>query len=1434
MNLSRPIFPFDLPNWQEVKVLLNELKENCLSEAFDAEDIVRHVQLVYVTNHDTVLYDGGLQNSSNSLVNKTRSKRDKRSKIDQSCIWFGVWKFIKKATEEENDKFLFTVIPGICDLVIESEKLIPSDFTFSEQQKCGSSILSKRCVAAILACSFLCLFPERERSRWTKLNVINFTNFFKQLPMSSQNAKMRCILNYFERVTEPGIALTGNVTYARQVIDTEMLLTTEDVTSSDAELCSMFIHTDGFIEDLGSEAIEVDFANRSIGGGVLGRGRVQEEIRFCTCPELIASMLFMENMEDNEAILISGFEQFSQHSGYASGLEYVGDYRDDTEIDEWGNVKRTLCAIDATPFKHDKFRQYTESCVMRELNKAVVGFCDVGGADLDTSSRLSMSSHGLNTSTDEEYHTAVQSPTEEDGGKRRLSNFVVTLLSQAMHQAVKESVDKHKSGEETKESDQSKSSSGSISQSDLSIPEVNQSDASNDPGSSCDRNHNQVSRTIPPQPPNGSSDLLDVDYADWLSNFRRRSSNLSDVSRRSSSSTKHSSDLSSDLEEIYESYLKNEKNRHSTIEEETGQAGIADFATKLVACLMQEGTSTAAQMMPGMQMFSHLAPPDNAVKPCALRPDPSIDIEVDDVPASVSDCEEDTEEPPPLLQHYAQSLLDATLPAAFQDVVQLALSPLPSPLPSHQDLPTDRMYEWYADQIVQQVFLHVSQELAGEELPNSPAHDDPPTAATSTQSAEPPSSSSSHNNSSASFSSSCSLSVSGRRTSEDSSSDRRPSEGCAFDRKPSEDSFSDRRLSEGFTSDRRLSEGCTTDKRHSEDLHEENPSDDCVSDRRSSAGCTLPSDGRISGSVIEVQNIQSLSCDTRSSTPKPDQGEETGCSIPSKLDKIIPNDFEIKVDYHAAAAIIVDHVFQTLPTHLESLAATSPGNHSINGRNTSIRSLGTRGSFKGLTDTLSSVSDGKDPVKVVKPEESEKMSRAGLPNVGVLTKKLSREMLTKAFLNVEDRRHIKSYERRSSEPCHISVELSLQAYNSNKLVSMDEDKRRKISRTDDDLERVRGESSRRGSWSSFPTSRRRSSCGFKDPILSKFAEELMKADTTVPPLLLMGAQTSTSTTGSRRSSLSGFRDTTLANLENELLNSSFCQPSSPRHSIRSKGSRKGRDKLTHSESSETEYWFPLPKKVGTECQEELYRSGYYHSVDEIEDFADMFANDILNQAVNIIYRDARIDMEREELAGSQRVHSYADELATAVIRSALESLQGMSFDEVSSVISNSSKVVGDSSADQPDFTDALDVPFAHVEEFADTLSGQLLKEAMDVLQKHSKCKSRLKSRGLPISSGNWGCGAFGGDPQLKSLLQWMAASLVKAPGLHYYTFNDGRLIQFDEIVAVIQSLGWTVGRLMSEVKGYCNMISEEMEKRGDIDGYPSITLFEYIVSNIYM
>lgn len=45
---------------------------------------------------------------------------------------------------------------------------------------------------------------------------------------------------------------------------------------------------------------------RYLGGGVLGLGCVQEEIRFVLCPELIISRLFTQALEKTDALIITG------------------------------------------------------------------------------------------------------------------------------------------------------------------------------------------------------------------------------------------------------------------------------------------------------------------------------------------------------------------------------------------------------------------------------------------------------------------------------------------------------------------------------------------------------------------------------------------------------------------------------------------------------------------------------------------------------------------------------------------------------------------------------------------------------------------------------------------------------------------------------------------------------------------------------------------------------------------------------------------------------------------------------------------------------------------------------------------------------------------------------------------------------------------------
>ena len=72
----------------------------------------------------------------------------------------------------------------------------------------------------------------------------------------------------------------------------------------------------------------------------------------------------------------------------------------------------------------------------------------------------------------------------------------------------------------------------------------------------------------------------------------------------------------------------------------------------------------------------------------------------------------------------------------------------------------------------------------------------------------------------------------------------------------------------------------------------------------------------------------------------------------------------------------------------------------------------------------------------------------------------------------------------------------------------------------------------------------------------------------------------------------------------------------------------------------------------------------------------------------------------------------------------------------------------------------------------------------------------LHDKWVPVATGNWGCGAFGGNKELKTLLQWMAASRARRT-IRYYSFNgDGDLqTRQREVVECLRACGTTVGQL---------------------------------------
>ncbi|XP_062870887.1 poly(ADP-ribose) glycohydrolase [Trichomycterus rosablanca] len=236
-----------------------------------------------------------------------------------------------------------------------------------------SITMSQEQIACLLANAFFCTFPYRNTtkstSEYSNFPSINFYSLFAE-QCKRKTQKLRALLHYFDTVTNKDTKPDGLVTFERICILESNLPKWE---SQNETLTNLHVSSKGYIEEEGKGMLQVDFASKFIGGGVLGRGLVQEEIRFLQCPELIVARLFTEKLGDNECLKITGVQKYSSTAGYSDSFEWIGPHHDDTKRDGW---KRRFCqivAIDALNFKSCK-EQYNEISIKRELNKAYVGF----------------------------------------------------------------------------------------------------------------------------------------------------------------------------------------------------------------------------------------------------------------------------------------------------------------------------------------------------------------------------------------------------------------------------------------------------------------------------------------------------------------------------------------------------------------------------------------------------------------------------------------------------------------------------------------------------------------------------------------------------------------------------------------------------------------------------------------------------------------------------------------------------------------------------------------------------------------------------------------------------------------------------------------------------------------------------------------------------
>ncbi|KAJ6420379.1 hypothetical protein OIU84_027843 [Salix udensis] len=107
--------------------------------------------------------------------------------------------------------------------------------------------------------------------------------------------------------------------------------------------------------------------------------------------------------------------------------------------------------------------------------------------------------------------------------------------------------------------------------------------------------------------------------------------------------------------------------------------------------------------------------------------------------------------------------------------------------------------------------------------------------------------------------------------------------------------------------------------------------------------------------------------------------------------------------------------------------------------------------------------------------------------------------------------------------------------------------------------------------------------------------------------------------------------------------------------------------------------------------------------------------------------------------------------------------------------------------------------------------GEYINQAIEYSDKGSWCLNHEDK--ISIATGNWGCGAFGGDPELKSMIQWLAASQAGRPSVLYYTFGIKSLQNLNQVCQWILSHEWTVGDLWNMLVEYS---SQRFNKETDL------------------
>jgi poly(ADP-ribose) glycohydrolase len=278
---------------------------------------------------------------------------------------------LEKHFPKEFEDF-FKVFENLRQLIIDYKTILPKDklHILREGLEKGKIELKRKEAALIFALSFFSCIKLKKR-----YDTNEFCVSYLLHERDGTNFQFgRCFLNYLTIIGkwlgENNPILEETIAYVRHNIKSRDYV--------DRDLCQIQIFEKGSLFD-GQAKYCVDFANKYIGGGALSGGCVQEEILFALEPEATVSMLFMEVMDNNDAIGIFNTIQYSNYTGYGFNFEF----KESAIPEDKDKIKKhKIIAIDALPsnsyYGNYNYFQYNskekEEEIKRDIHKAFVGF----------------------------------------------------------------------------------------------------------------------------------------------------------------------------------------------------------------------------------------------------------------------------------------------------------------------------------------------------------------------------------------------------------------------------------------------------------------------------------------------------------------------------------------------------------------------------------------------------------------------------------------------------------------------------------------------------------------------------------------------------------------------------------------------------------------------------------------------------------------------------------------------------------------------------------------------------------------------------------------------------------------------------------------------------------------------------------------------------